>query len=99
MSAAVFWIIFCSVLIAVCCTIIKELRRFTPGSRKAARRIDHTHYLDNTVYECSACGTRFREKSMVCPHCGVHFTDTEEDDTDLWLEMDEIMEWDDEDDS
>ena len=70
------------------------------GSRsdrnKEILRIDRPHYYDPDEHECSACGTRFREDTMVCPGCGARFTGTkadEEEYTEEWLEEEE---WDEE---
>ena len=67
------------------------------GGQKETLRVDHSHYLDSDDYECSACGARFRKKSMVCPRCGARFTGTKADDTEYDEELDEMLEWDEED--
>ena len=93
----VFWIMVGLAVLTACCAGRSKSSPRTSASHKNPIRIDHTHYCDDDDYECSACGTRFQKKSMVCPHCGAHFTDTQEDDTEYDEELDEELEWDEED--
>ena len=61
------------------------------GSRKVLR-IEHPHIVEDSEYECSACGARFGEKRMSCPKCGAKFEGTRVDNTEFDEEM-IIEEW------
>ena len=60
-------------------------------------RIEHPHYIDDTDYECSVCGSRFDRASDTCPHCGAVFVHTEVDNEEYYEEEDEEDAWDEED--
>ena len=94
----VFWIMTGLVVLTVCCAGKKGAvpKRTASASQENPIRIDHTHYCDSDDYECSAYHVRFQKKSMICPHCGVHFTGTKTDDTEYDEELDEELEWDEE---
>ena len=68
------------------------------NSRKASSgrpfRIDRPHYLEDDDCQCSRCGARFREKTMVCPRCGARFGTSTTDDLEFIEEM-EIWDGDD----
>ena len=40
-------------------------------------KIHHPRYYEDDEYECGICGTRFSRDANACPHCGVHFNQTE----------------------
>ena len=54
-------------------------------------RIGHPHVMGPDEYECSACGARFRQKSMTCPACGARFAGTK---TDVGEFIEEMEIWD-----
>ena len=41
--------------------------------------IRHSHFFDPDEYECSSCGTIFREKFNRCPNCGASFLGKKDD--------------------
>ena len=97
----VFWIIAGLIVLTACCagkkgTPPKHTASTNQNNHKNPIRIDHTHYCDDDDYECSVCGIRFQKKAMVCPHCGARFTGTKVDDTEYDEELDEELEWDEE---
>ncbi len=94
--SAVFWIVIGAVVLAACCWKKKGTNTGSSGGQRKNLRIDHPHYYDVDDYECSVCGARFRKQSMVCPHCGVRFKGTQEDDTEFDEEMMEEEDWDEE---
>ena len=91
---SVFWVILAGVAVLVL---------LSGGNRNAGRkpgghaRIDHPHVIDPDDYECPVCRGRFRQNTMVCPHCGTRFTGRVEDDDEFILEEDELEDWDEED--
>ena len=94
--STVFWIMIVAAILAVLFSG-KGTSRKPAGTQGKAIRVDHRHYYDEDDYECSVCGTRFRDKSMVCPHCGARFESTEENDEEFMEEMLEEDDWDEED--
>ena len=94
--SAVFWIAVGIGVLAVCFGSRKSTEGTFSGKKGSVFRINHTHYYDANEFECSACGKRFQKKSMVCPHCGAHFTGTRTDNTEYEEEMMEEEEWDEE---
>ena len=94
--STVFWIVIGVIVLAVCCSGKRSTSTHNSDGQNKSFRINHPHYYDVDEYECSACGTRFRKQSMVCPHCGTRFTDTKEDDTEFDEEMMEEEDWDEE---
>ncbi len=60
-------------------------------------RIDHPHVIDPDEYECSVCHRRFRERRIMCPHCGARFGGIVVDREEYDDEEDELEDWDEED--
>ena len=88
----VLWIVIGLAVIAVCTGSGKGKGKAS-GTGKPYR-VDHPHYISDDESECSVCGARFRDKSMVCPRCGVRFGTAREDDEEFIEEM-EIWDGDD----
>ena len=82
----VIWILLGLVLLGLLAGGNKNGKKAARGNG-APKRIDHPHYMDLDEYECSACGARFRKKSMTCPKCGARFEGTKTDGGEFIEEM------------
>jgi rRNA maturation endonuclease Nob1 len=57
--------------------------------KKTAYWIQKTHLLRADEYICSACGRRFDQPHIQCPHCGRHMTKSRYDPT--WVDEAEML--------
>ena len=78
------WILIGVVLLALLGGGNKGKRTASPAR---PFRVDHPHYMTEDESECSVCGARFTEKTMVCPQCGAVFGTATTDDGEFIEEM------------
>ena len=91
--SAIIWVVIGAAVLAACFSNKKGRTADSADGRRETLRIDRPHYYDADDYECSACGARFRKKSMVCPRCGARFDGSKEDETEFEEEMLEEEDW------
>ena len=89
--SALFWILIGALCMAACSGKEKET------ARKDHYRIDRSHLSDPDDFECSVCHRRFLKDVMICPYCGTRFTRRVTDEDEIDLELEELEDWDEED--
>ena len=91
-----FWIFGGIAALALVCAAFGKGGGKAVSRERPRIRIDHPHAISDDEYECTVCGRRFSADTMVCPHCGVRFTESKTDYEEFDGEEDEMEAWDEE---